>query len=78
MKQEALKKLQDDLGLTFDDCRLFFASQQDNSVKKFVHVARGAFEDSGVIEFDENPVVSASDDAKGGAYVMSWIWVGND
>ena len=45
----------------------------------YTQAAKEEWERDGEIEFDENPVVSISEDSTGeiGAYVAAWVWVPN-
>lgn len=43
--------------------------------KRYIKAARDRYEQDGVIEFDDTPVVSKSED---GCYVMAWAWVSDD
>lgn len=41
--------------------------------KAYIEAARRHFENDGVLEIDDNAVVSVGDDP--GAYVQAWVWV---
>lgn len=49
---------------------------EDMSDADFVDAARAQYGRDGIIEIDDNAVVSRGDDP--GAYVQAWVWVDAD
>lgn len=62
-----------DQGLTFSECHEVFARRRTDEEIVFVSAAQDhRLLDDGVLEVDENAIVSESDE---GAYVMAWLWI---
>ncbi len=61
------------LGLTSGDALNVFCEQRSPEEAAFLAAAREHYTSEGDLEFDDNAVVSLSDD--NGAYVMGWKWV---
>jgi hypothetical protein len=62
-------------GLTLGEATNVFAERQqaeEPHLSHYVSAARDRYVDEGVIEIDDHPVVSNSED---GAYVAAWVWV---
>lgn len=71
--QTELAKLKAE-GLTFAQCITAFAAASDDPfVKAAQELVSGK---EGELEVDDVTVISESED--GGAYVLSWVWVGNE
>lgn len=60
-------------GGSFSDCLAFFGVASVGSTHALK--AKELHEEEGKIEIDSTTVVDTSD---GGAYVMAWVWVGNN
>lgn len=62
-----------DQGLTVSAALTAFAARQDPALQAYRDAVATR---EGALEVDDNAVVSESED--GGAYVMAWVWVGDD
>lgn len=62
-------------GLTFEDCRRYFATRRTEKELKAVATARELFHLAGELEVDADANVSLPTTSEGGCYVEVWLWV---